>query len=150
MKAGKPYLFLANSDQLSLSYLTSATVSTPSSENGLIGSFEATNVDEGMYLLSNNKIIRCGTGCNIGANRAYIDMDEVPVYTPDGNEVKSIRILTDEENPDGIKDLDPTFSNNGKEEIYDLSGRKILNSQSSKVNGLRKGIYIVNGIKMVF
>lgn len=140
MEAGKPYLFRANSGQLSLTYLTSSIVSTPRSENGLIGSFERMDVAEGMYLLSNNTIVLCGTGCNIGANRAYIDMSEVPVYTTGGNEVKSIKILADEEDPDGINELTPA---NGKGEIYDLSGRRV-NSKP------KKGIYIVDGIKKIF
>ena len=33
--------------------------------------------------------------------------------------------------------------------IYDLSGRKV-NSQSSMLNGLKKGLYIMNGKKVLF
>ena len=33
-------------------------------------------------------------------------------------------------------------------DVYDISGRKVLNGQSSMVNGqLRKGVYIINGQK---
>ena len=42
----------------------------------------------------------------------------------------------------------PNPSRNGGE-IFDLSGRKMLNGQSSMFNGLRKGIYIVNGKKVM-
>ncbi len=44
----------------------------------------------------------------------------------------------------GINGLIPALSEG---DGYDLSGRKIFNSQSSMVNGLKKGIYIVNGQK---
>ena len=34
--------------------------------------------------------------------------------------------------------------------VYDLSGRKVLNGQWSMVNGqLKKGVYIVNGKKII-
>ena len=124
----------------------------PRSENGLVGSFKGMDVAEGMYLLSNNSIVLCGTGCNIGANRAYIDMNEVPVYTAGGrNEVKSIRILTDEEDPDGINEIhNSQFIIHNEDAVYDIGGRKMFNGQSSMFNGLKKGIYIVNGKKMVF
>ena len=34
--------------------------------------------------------------------------------------------------------------------VYDLSGRRMFNAQCSTLNGLKKGIYIVNGKKVVF
>ena len=40
----------------------------------------------------------------------------------------------------------PKF-NIDEETVYDLSGRKVINGQKSKVNRLRKGVYIVNGQK---
>jgi hypothetical protein len=138
MEAGKPYLFLPSSSQLSLTYYGSSVVNTPGSENGLIGSFEGMDVDPGMYLLSNNKIVLCGTGCDIGANRAYIDMSAVPVYSGESN-VKSLLIFADD--ADGIKAIDNV--NNEATTAYDISGRRISQKE------LPRGIYIVNGRKVV-
>ena len=139
MEAGKPYLFLPSESQLSLTYYGSTIVNAPDSENGLIGSFEGMDVAPGYYLLSNNKIVLCGANCNIAANHAYIDMDAVPLYT-DGAGVKSLDIYYDD--PDGIS-LIPDTTPEGDGRIYDLSGRYIGNSR------LPKGIYIMNGRKMV-
>ena len=139
MEAGKPYLFLPSESQLSLTYYGSTIVNAPDSENGLIGSFEGMDVAPGYYLLSNNKIVLCGANCNIAANHAYIDMDAVPLYTG-GAGVKSLDIYYDD--PDGIS-LIPDTTPEGDGRIYDLSGRYIGNSR------LPKGIYIMNGRKMV-
>lgn len=139
MEAGKPYLFLPSESQLSLTYYGSTIVNAPGSENGLIGSFEGMDVAPGYYLLSNNKIVLCGANCNIAANHAYIDMDAVPLYTG-GAGVKSLDIYYDD--PDGIS-LIPDTTPEGDGRIYDLSGRYIGNSR------LPKGIYIMNGRKMV-
>ena len=138
MEAGKPYLFLPSSSQLSLTYYGSSVVNTPGSENGLIGSFEGMDVDPGMYLLSNNKIVLCGTGCDIGANRAYIDMSAVPVYSGESH-VKSLLIFGDD--ADGIKAIDNV--NDEATTVYDISGRRISQKE------LPRGIYIVNGRKVV-
>ena len=141
MEAGKPYLFLPDNNQLSLTYYGNTIVKMPRSENGLIGSFEYMDVAEGNYLLSNNSIVLCGQDCSIDANRAYINMNEVPVYEGSSAGVKSIMIYFDDENPNGING--PAFNSTSNGECYDLSGRRV-NSQ------LKKGIYIVNGKKMVF
>lgn len=138
MEAGKPYLFLPSSSQLSLTCYGSSIVNTPGSENGLIGSFDEMDVEPGMYLLSNNTIVLCGTGCNIGANRAYIDMSAVPVYSGESN-VKSLLIFADD--ADGIKAIDNV--NNEATTAYDISGRRISQKE------LPRGIYIVNGRKVV-
>ena len=149
MEAGKPYLFLPleSSDQLSLTYLGNAVVSMPRSENGLFGSFAGMDVAEGMYLLKDNTIVLCGTDCNIGANRAYIDMNEVPDYEGPSAGVKSLTIFC--EDPDGIESIQ--IQNEGA--VYDLSGRRISAEANSSLftlhSSFRKGIYIVNGRKVI-
>ena len=137
MEAGKPYLFLANSEQLSLAYLPSSIVNAPRNENGLFGSFTGMSVAEGMYLLSDNTIKLCGTGCSIGENRAYINMSEVPVYDGGGS-VKSINIFVDPAT--GIVEIDDERQTKD-DAIYDLSGRRVAKPT--------RGVYIVNGRKVV-
>ncbi len=136
MEAGKP---LPSEEQITLTYYAGTVVVTPGSENGLVGSFIPMDVDPGYYILSNNKIVLCGTDCNIGANRAYIDMDAVPLYT-DASGVKSIAVISDD--PDGIS-LITDSAPEGDECIYDLSGRSIGGGT------LPRGIYIKNGRKVV-
>ena len=80
LEAGKPYLFQADNATLIAAYTGEATTATE--HNGLIGSLEECDVPESMYLLSDNKIVKCGMGCKIAANRAYIDLDKVPTYNP--------------------------------------------------------------------
>lgn len=77
LKAGHPYVFLANADTLATIYGT-VVAEVPEEANGLVGSFEGCDVDRGMYIIYNNTIKRCGIGCSIGKNRAYINMDLVP------------------------------------------------------------------------
>ena len=141
MEAGKPYLFYAAADgQLSLTYPESTAVFAPGEDNGLIGSFAGMDVDEGMYLLSNNTILLCGTGCKIGANRAYIDMSKVPEGsgTHTGN-VKSIAVFIDPAT--GIADINEGNGQNVNGSIYDLAGRRVAKPT--------RGIYIVGGRKVV-
>ena len=50
---------------------------------------------------------------------------------------------------DGISEPTPTLFD-GEGAVYDLSGRKMFNGQCSMFNGLKKGIYIINGKKVLF
>jgi len=44
-----------------------------------------------IYLLSNNTIVKAGTGCSLDANRAYIDMAKVPEYVEPSTPAPGIR-----------------------------------------------------------
>ena len=67
------------------------------------------------------------------------------------DEFRTKMLGTDDE--DAIKEISETTFNGQcpmRNEIYDLSGRKILNGQSSMVNGrLKSGLYIMNGEKIL-
>ena len=117
-------------------------VNKPQSENGLIGSFTGTEVEEGYYVLSDNTIVLCGKDCSIAGNRAYIDMEEVPVFVAPSAGVRSLHVITDEET--AINSLTPSLSQ-GEGDAFDLSGRKV-NSNSE----IKKGIYIKNGKKVLY
>ena len=136
MLAGVPYLFQATAATLSLTHPESSAVTTAGSDNGLIGSFAATPVDEGMYLLSNNTIVLCGTGCSIAANRAYINMNEVPKATEAG--AKSISVYL---NPStGITATDDAQTTTPAA-IYNLAGQRLARPQ--------RGVNIIGGRKVV-
>ena len=137
LQAGKAYLFQANDGATKLiAAYGSESITAPidaSSNNGLIGSFTGTEVAEGMYLLSGGQIVKCGTGCSIAANRAYIDMSAVPVVDAS---IKGVHIYFE-----GVDGIDGIFSNQPSDAvIYDLSGRR--------VNKATKGLYFINGKKV--
>ena len=137
LRAGVAYFFQADeeSSKLIAAYGEDSAVEPISAEqnNGLGGSFTGTEVAEGKYLLSSGQIVKCGTGCSIAANRAYIDMDAVPEYDGDMNNVKVFRIGGE----DGINGISAEQQGAA---IYDLSGRRL--------NKAQKGLYIVNGKKV--
>lgn len=147
MEAGKPYFFLANSDKLKLTYYGNTVVNKPQSENGLIGSFTGTAVEEGFYVLSDNTIVLCGKDCSIAENRAYINMDEVPVFDGSAAGVRSLNVITDEET--AINSLTPALSQ-GEGDAFDLSGRKVNPKSGIQNPKFKKGIYIVKGKKVTY
>lgn len=135
LEAGVPYLFQVNEDATKLlAAYGKQSVATAGSNNGLIGSLEGQEVDEGMYLLSGGKIVLCGTGCSIGANRAYIDMSQVPVVSAG---VKGVTFFFNGEV--GVNGLEADSQNNAP--VFDLTGRR--------VNKTQHGLYIVNGKKVI-
>ena len=129
--AGTPYIFKPTASVIN-AYYTGEATTIAGSENGLIGSFDGTKVAPGMYLLSEGAIKLCGEGCSIGANRAYINMDDVLVYK--GGE-SGVKLFIGGE--DGISRLDAATEG---AVIYDLSGRRVSKTA--------KGLYIINGKKV--
>ena len=110
----------------------------------LIGAYSETTVNAGnsvyKYVLSNNTIYKIGANAaTIAPYRAYIQIDQPTGGAP------ALTFIVDGETTDikGIYD-----SNIYDLPIYDLQGRQIVNGKS--VNGkLQKGLYIVNGRKVV-
>jgi len=137
MQAGVPYLFLPTAATLTLTYLENTTRLAPLADRGLIGTFAASNVAEGLYLLSNNTVVLCGTGCSVGANRAYIDMDQVPVVSPQAG-VKSLGIYTD--TTTGIAATDDARPAD-TDAIYNVAGQRLARPQ--------RGVNIIGGKKVV-
>lgn len=129
---GIPYIFLATDNLLEVKYKGYEAEAT--SANGLVGSYAATDVAEGMYLLSKNTIKRCGKNSKISTNRCYIDMDNVPVLTPSSE----ARVIRFGDTTDGIEQTVATESQ--RQQVYNFNGRP-----TSKP---KKGLYIVNGKKI--
>lgn len=148
LKAGVPYVFRPTADLLVVAYAEGTFVDNPTSANGLYGSFAGESVAEGMYLLSGNKIVKCGTGSKIGANRAYINMDEVPEYSAESNVKPALEIGGNGvvNSIDGIDVVD-----SGIVDVYSISGVRLrcgVNAERA-LDGLSKGVYVVNGKKVV-
>ena len=131
VEGGKPYFFKATGTTLTATY-TSSSAQAASSVNGAVGTLENISVTEGMYLLSNGQLVKCGTGCTLAANRAYIDMSEASVYGG-GGAVKMQFDVTD-----GVATL---RDGETMDEVFDLSGRRVVKPT--------KGLYIVNGKKIL-
>ena len=131
--AGQPYFFKATGDDdLELTYSTIAA--QPGSHNGLIGSYKGCDVAAGLYLLSNNVIVKAGTGCSINENKAYIDMSKVTVGGAGAPGVREIPLAP--QGPTDIKSVGANetvvkFIQDGKLFIqkngivYDMTGRVV-------------------------
>lgn len=149
LQAGEPYLFKAEADEIVLAY-SGEPASVAMGRNGLIGSFDgigAENSDilEDKYLLSNNKVVKCGTGCTLGANRAYIDIGQVPVVDYGGVNTLTVQINT----PTAVNDVHGLSQ--VRVDVYNVLGQKVYNQvdMNDAINKLPSGIYVINGKKIV-
>ena len=135
LTAGEAYIFQVNEEANKLvAAYSEESAEAPIATNGLVGSFTRTDVDKGMYLLSGGKVVKCGTGCNIAANRAYIDMSQVPVVDTSAAGVKlGIGDIT--VGIDGIQSEGTTGS------IYNIAGQRM--------SKLQRGLNIVDGKKVL-
>lgn len=146
VEAGKPYIFKATASDVVATF-TGTTYTAAGNVNGLYGTYAAiaantwdTYVSGDLYLMTTSKVQAADKETSsLAANRAYIAMSEVSVYT--GSEVKGIRLGFDgTETPTGINGLTPALSK-GEGVIYNLNGQR--------VNSLQKGINIVGGKKVL-
>ncbi len=148
LQAGVPYIFLGNSTLLAARYSEEA-VDVPQTDNGLVGAFEQIEVERGKYLISQNRILKCGVGCSIPANRAYIDMDNVSIYTENPSEAKRM-LFIGKDGTVGLQEVSNTRSN-AIVDVYTISGMLIRKGirESEALQGLQRGLYIVGGKKVV-
>ena len=147
LEAGKPYIFSATSDMLLAAYNGEA-VAEAASDNGLKGTFTGQDVAEGMYMITDNTVQLCGTGCSIAANRAYINMDEVAEYTESVG--VNQRMLPLDGGTTGIETVEAAEAD-ALVNVYTLSGVEVRHQvrAAEATDGLQRGIYIVNGKKMI-
>ena len=84
LEAGKPYIFKGTSTLLTVNYEGDEVLNPVAGTAGLTGTFTGItdeNVLKGNYMISQNQIWLCGTGCWLNANRAYIDYDIIHANT---------------------------------------------------------------------
>lgn len=150
LKAGYPYLFRTSEKAIGLPYQGTQAVS-PQEENGLVGVFDAINPDKdetdnslaGCYVLTANNVVgRCATGSSLGANRAYIDIEKVPVCEDIPAQSLSLPMT---EQPTGLSDM-TSETIPQSENIYTLQGIRL---RETDANRLPPGIYIVKGRKLI-
>ena len=157
LEAGQPYIFLPEDEALTVYYVDENKANDPGHFNGLYGTFEdihdgafgaAGNILEGNYLVSNNKIMRCGEYCALSAHRAYIKMDQVAlkdaVNAPKPVAGRKLLLLGKEEMEEQITTKLPASQMTDETDgpIYDILGRRIDTP-------IKHGVYIKNGQKYI-
>ena len=138
MKANQPYAIKVASD------FTNTAIENVDIVEGMptqtvgdwqfIGTYTSGNIPEGSYFFSNNKLYKAGDDTNtIAPFRAYF------TYTGAG-EARDLNFIIDEEDVTAINSAkSQVLTANGQ--YYDLQGRKVANPT--------RGLYIVNGKKVV-
>ena len=147
LEAGKPYIFYPHSTEVTI-YYDNTTSAIPLSHNGLHGTFDgitaASNFLKGKYLVAGNRMILCGDGCSLAANRAYIVLDEISDKDhPAIPGIKRVSMDYSEENATTALDniTDESIVAPMQEGVYDILGRKVDAPTVS-------GFYIINGKKV--
>lgn len=151
LEAGKPYVFSATTDKLIAIYSGEAA-SAEVDGNGLVGSFSWTTVNEGMYLLTGNTVKLLGeAGGRIEANRAYFDLGRMSEYT-EAVGVNQRLISLGGNDGDGTTGVDGIEAEgNALVDVYTIGGVMVRSqvAASGATDGLAKGLYIVDGKKVV-
>ena len=151
LEAGKPYVFSATTDKLIAIYSGEAA-SAEVDGNGLVGSFSGTTVNEGMYLLKDNTVKLLGeAGGRIEANRAYFDLGRMSEYT-EAVGVNQRLISLGGSNDDGTTGVEGIAAEeDALVDVYTIDGVMVRSqvAASGATDGLAKGLYIVDGKKVV-
>lgn len=149
MEAGVPYVFRATADEVAVAY-TGEAVNAPVSANGLVGVFEDLKPipGTGNYVISSNIIKKAGANTGVRANYAYIDMDNVPVYT-EGSSAKRIFEIGNSAESTSIQSV--TTGADAVVDVYSITGVRLRTGvrASEATDGLSKGVYIVGGRKVI-
>ena len=90
LEAGKPYIFKGTSTLLTVYYEGDEVLNPVEGVAGLTGTFtkivdlntsDPSNTLEGNYMIDQNQMWLCGTGCWLNPNRAYIDYTTIHANT---------------------------------------------------------------------
>ncbi len=125
--------------------LTSVGSSNTLDDNLLNGTLAPTYVTAGgVYGLSGNQFVPSSVAGTIPIGKAYLDANVVPEVS----EVKAFTFVF--KDADGIDTIAKSQEPSANGKIFNLAGQRIDNSQFTIHNSqLRKGIYIVNGKKVL-
>lgn len=106
MEAGKPYIFQASADQLTVT-MTGARADVQEA-NGLFGNLgeSAMNVPENAYVLKNNLLYMVNSDVTIAPNRAYINMSAITSIAQAPGRVR--RVIAVENQATGVESLQPS------------------------------------------
>lgn len=161
MRAGVAYLFVPKTSDICLKYFGAEASQPSNTNNGLIGSYVNYSFtsddfkDDDIFLISNNSIMQAGSGSGVGANRAYIKMNYVPVYN-ESNSSRKLVVSADGYVETGgnptiveiIKAIDSLKEGkNHQSAAYDLQGRQIGGAPENGIiveNGKKKLVRVNN------
>lgn len=141
LEAGKAYIFQATGAKLS-AFMTGTAVTAAATDGAIVGNLsdESVNVANGNYVISQNKIRKVNGGtATVAKNRAYLNLSGVAEYQePSETTTKRTVELDVAGSTTAISEINADVNNSV---MFDLSGRR--------VNKMDKGIYIVNGKKVI-
>ncbi|MBQ0141440.1 MAG: hypothetical protein KBT06_01355 [Prevotellaceae bacterium] len=136
LTAGKPYVFLATSAQIKVTYNPETEVAEEVVGNNIIGSFDGCNVPEGKYIIVNNLLYKTADATStIAANRAYFDVDAMGVYTPSQAPGRKVVFMGGRTTPTDLETVDNAqcTMHNGK---YIYKGRFVFVKDGKMYNAL--------------
>ena len=143
MEAGVPYIFKSNAAKINLTMKGEAEDEPKNTtQNYLVGNFVVVDVpnsnndnDYNYYILQSNQFKKVTSSTiRSGRNRCYLKVSKSEM-----SRQSTLGIAVDESGATGIDAINSLMNNDA--EIYDLNGRRL--------NDLRKGINIVNGVKVI-
>lgn len=152
--AGKPYVYVADDEQIVVAYNEQYANAPIDGANGLTGTFNdirdgdagvSRNILENNYVISDNKFWLCKGNCWLLANRAYIKkdvLDNEPQKAPLPGR-RRIEMGSGQKVPTGVDNLSENATiNQALQGTYDVLGRKI-----AQPTGI--GFYIIDGKKVI-
>ena len=157
--AGRPFIYIngetedfeaeAEAEPVAFTFNTSAIATEPQNGDALKGTYSTVKIDRGDVYCKDNALVVNTVGKDdimvtytyVSANSAYI-MGETPL---DPN--AELEVIWDEAAPDGIQTALQNVAKTGI--IYTLDGRVAGKGNLNNVKGLGRGIYILNGTKVV-
>lgn len=144
LEAGKPYIFFAEESEFQLfysgeEYKLEENDGQTVFANGLFGNLDVnpiiinpTEYIPGTYLINQNKLMECGTNCNVPQYRAYVKADDIQ-YVVQAPPAAPRRVIG---NPSGTPTNLNGLNGNGKAQkalidghIYILRDNKMYNAQ---------------------
>lgn len=138
LEAGKPYIFFAEEETFAI-FCSGNPVDEVVEANGLIGNLDATPIiinpgqyQPGYYLINQNKLMECGTNCNVPQYRAYVKAYDIQ-YVVQAPPAAPRRVIG---NPSGTPTNLNSLNGNDKAQkalidghIYILRDNKMYNAQ---------------------
>ena len=116
---GYPYIFEMDDETTKIVAAYQNDNEAATSNNGLVGTLTAISVDAPYYMISGDAVVNAVTGSTLPANRAYIDMANVPVYNPSNAPERIVTIALGGNGATNIMNVDDVesavkFIENGK------------------------------------
>jgi hypothetical protein len=108
--------------------------------------------DNGWLAMGNGRLVTPTTTSTLKANRWYLESTPRKGYGSTYQAPKRIELVVVDENGEvtGVEELPLTEDENAvwPADVYDLNGR-LVKAQAKNLEGLPKGVYVVNGQKWV-